>query len=85
MSVNSKRTEGNGIESLDWMLSVDDRLLAHFGEHGPGLCPEAAGLLGLHVSFAERRCKLLCEHGFLYEHDTRYRLTELGLRYVEGL
>lgn len=71
------------MESLDWMLSADDRLLAYFDEHGPGLCPEAAGMLGLHVSFAEQRCETLCEHEFLHKHDTRYRLTDLGQQYLD--
>lgn len=66
------------------MLSVDGRLLAYFSEHGPGLCPEAAGMLGLHVSFAEQRCETLCEHGFLHKHDTRYHLTDLGQEYLDA-
>ncbi len=65
------------------MLSVDDRLLAYFGKHGPGLCPEAAGMLGLHVSFAEQRCETLCEHGFLRKRDTRYHLTDRGQQYLD--
>lgn len=65
------------------MLSADDQLLDHFDEHGPGLCPQAAGMLGLHVSFAQKRCEMLCEHGLLYENDTEYRLTDRGQRYLD--
>lgn len=65
------------------MLSADNRLLCHFDKHGPGLCPQAAGMLGLHVSFAQRRCEMLCEHGLLYEQDTEYRLTDRGQQYLE--
>lgn len=83
MSVNSKRSEKDNYESLDWMLSADDRILDHFDENGPGLCPQAAGVLGLHVSFARRRCEILCEHGFLYENDTEFRLTDRGQQYLE--
>jgi hypothetical protein len=83
VSTNSKRPDETEYESVDWMLSVDDRLLDHFEEHGPGLCPQAAGVLGLHVSFAQRRCDMLCEHGFLHESDTEYYLTDRGQQYIE--
>ncbi|RRJ32178.1 IclR family transcriptional regulator [Halocatena pleomorpha] len=83
MSANSKRSDWDSVESLDWMLSVDDRLLTYFGKHGPGLCPEAAGMLGLHVSFAEKRCETLCDHGFLRKCNTRYHLTDIGQQYLD--
>ncbi|WP_330631607.1 hypothetical protein [Halocatena halophila] len=81
--MNSKRTDGPDVETTEWMLSVDDQLLDHFASAGPGLCPEAAGRLGLHVSFAKKRCETLCEHGLLYESDTVYDITELGETYLE--
>lgn len=70
-------------DPLDWMLTADDQLLIHFSEHGPTLCPQAAGVLGLHVSFARRRCEKLCEHGFLTERNTEFSLTDRGQRYIE--
>lgn len=84
MSTNSKRPDETDYESVDWMLSADDRLLNHFDEHGPGLCSLAAGVLGLHVSFAQRRCEMLCEHGFLHECNTEYYLTDRGQQYIEA-
>jgi hypothetical protein len=83
MSTNSKQSDNTEYESTEWMLSSDDRLLTHFDEQGPERCPQAAGVLGLHVSFAQRRCEALCEHGFLYECDTEYQLTDQGEQYVE--
>lgn len=72
MSADTERSDRNSYESLNWMLSTDDRLLAYFDEHGPELCPQAAGVLGLHVPFAQRRCETLCRHGFLHKRDTEY-------------
>lgn len=70
-------------EPPDWMLTADDRLLIHFSENGPTLCPQAAGVLGLHVSFARSRCEKLCDHGFLTEQNTEFSLTDRGQRYIE--
>ena len=70
----------------DWMVGGDERLLAAFAEQRLDYVALAASRTGLHVPFAERRCRVLAAHGLLERAtaETTYRITRRGERFLDG-
>lgn len=59
-----------------------------YGGHREGpffSTPRSASLsVSLSYEHTRRRTRTLAEAGLLEKHDTNYRITDLGLRYVNG-
>jgi DNA-binding IclR family transcriptional regulator len=64
----------------DWMRSVDQDILAALERAQPEYIPLLANRLGLHLSYVERRCDRLADHGFIepVSDEVVYRLTPRG-------
>jgi hypothetical protein len=67
-------------ESLDWMRSVDVEILTCLQRIQPEYIPLVANRMGLHLSYAERRCDLLREKGLIapVTGEAVYQLTADG-------
>jgi hypothetical protein len=67
-------------ESPDWMRPVDLEILTNLQRIQPEYIPLVANRMGLHLSYAERRCDLLREKGLIapVTGEAVYRLTGDG-------
>ena len=64
----------------DWMRPVDIQLLVSFKRTQPDYVPLVANRLGIHLSYAERRCDILTEHAFITSvtDEAVYQVTDKG-------
>ena len=64
----------------DWMRPVDVKILVSFQRAQPEYIPLVANRLGIHLSYAERRCDLLSEHALITSvtEEAVYRVTDQG-------
>ncbi|MFH5800662.1 hypothetical protein [Haladaptatus sp. CMAA 1911] len=67
-------------ESLNWMRPVDIEILTSLQRIQPEYLPIVANRMGLHLSYAERRCDLLRENGLIapVTGEAIYQLTSDG-------
>jgi hypothetical protein len=84
----SSQADGDMLPTSSWFHGADRSLLRFYGEHQHGKFLCGPGAAGLNVSISEvharRRSQTLAEAGLLERKDTRYQITDLGLRYVNG-
>ncbi|WP_458190177.1 winged helix-turn-helix domain-containing protein [Haladaptatus sp. NG-WS-4] len=64
----------------DWMRPVDVKILVSFKRMQPEYIPLVANRLGIHLSYAERRCELLTDHALIapVTEEAVYRVTDRG-------
>ncbi|WP_256289525.1 winged helix-turn-helix domain-containing protein [Halobellus inordinatus] len=77
------------LQSANWMIILDERILEHLNE-GPELTAwEIAVDLDGRAALVRQRCEILAEAGFLHRRrrdglDDRYSITTDGHLYLEG-
>lgn len=84
----SDREDEMSLPTGSWFHPADRALLRFYGGHcdGPFECPPTAA--GHNASISEKharsRVRVLLAAGFLEQIERRYKITDLGLRYVRG-
>ena len=68
----------------EWMVAADVVILADLAEQRLDYVPLVASRCGLHVSFAERRCRLLADNGYLERatSEVTFRMTRRGEQFL---
>lgn len=76
------------LPTTSWFHSADRSILRFYSGHEDGAfyCPPGAVAksIGISEGHARRRTKTLTEAGLLENEKVYYRITDLGMRYVEG-
>lgn len=65
---------------------ADREILRYLRDERADYLPILANRLGMHLGYVERRCALLVDCGLVepISDEVVYRVTDLGVRYLEG-
>lgn len=84
----SPKAGDNMLPTASWFHRADRSLMRFYGGHNDGafLCPPgpAGQNVSISIGHARRRTKVLADAGMLERAGASYRITDLGLRYVDG-
>ena len=74
------------MERVDWMSPIDYEILSFFESHNIIINPSSlAANIKYERGYVADRCLLLIQSGILEQlYGPKYRLTDLGERFVEG-
>lgn len=82
------RADRDSLPLASWFHPADRALMRFYGGHldGKFACPPSPAGRNIDISevHARDRVRVLSEAGLLEQINTSYRITDLGLRYVQG-